>query len=82
MYSSTTDPSVYVGSLKLYSKMCALVTTKCRTGVHRLDNDCTAVQLNRANCLIHKPQHMYEWDKQSVCTCDNKNLSVHRPYWG
>jgi hypothetical protein len=29
---------------------------------------CTAVQLIRAKCLIHKPQHKYEWAKQS----DNK----------
>ena len=42
----------------------------------------SAVQLIQAKCLIHKPQHNYEWAKQSVCTCDNKKQSVHRPYWG
>ena len=44
--------------------------------------DSTAVQLIQAKCVIHKPPHKYEWAKQSVCTHDNKMLSVHRPFWG
>jgi hypothetical protein len=42
--------------------------TKCCTGVQGLDK-ITTVQL-------------YEGAKQSVRTCDNKKLSVQRPYWG
>ena len=44
--------------------MCALVTTKCRTGVHRLDNIMT-VQL-------------YNWSKQSVWSASLK-ISMNGP---
>jgi hypothetical protein len=35
----------------------------------------------KAKFLNRKPQHKYEWAKQSVCTCDNQKQSVHRHYW-
>ena len=44
--------------------MCALVTTKCRAGVHRLDNIMTVP--------------LYNWSKQSVWST-NLNISMNGP---
>jgi hypothetical protein len=39
------------------------------------------IDSKRFSLMKYKKKQKYEWTKQSVCTCDNKKLSLHISYW-